>query len=150
MCVPKNLTDDHETVAWGIHPSILAHNTLTTTGRAFSCTPLLDGMNHGLIKRNSKTKKKLTWKHPYPLAKKFASPLSLREIAETVFWDHQGKLLVDFLDRGDMQRLSIIVVHLRDYSQSFVAKGLSSYPYASSFCSIPPELHICKRVRCCS
>ena len=60
----------------------------------------------------------MTSKHPSPLAKKFASPLSLSKIMETVFWDHQGKLLVHFLDRGDkMQRLIITVVPLRAYTK---------------------------------
>jgi hypothetical protein len=43
----------------------------------------------------------MTWKHPSPLTKQFASALSLREIMETVFWDDQVTLLVDFNDRSD-------------------------------------------------
>ena len=81
-------------------PPIFALNMLLPPGRAFFCTLLLDGINHRLIKRNSKTKSTHDLETS-PLAKKFPLTLFLREIMETVFWDHQGTLLVDFLDRGD-------------------------------------------------
>jgi histone-lysine N-methyltransferase SETMAR len=44
----------------------------------------------------------MTWKHPSsPPSKKFKTTQSAKKIMATVFWDHKGVRLVDFLTQGD-------------------------------------------------
>jgi hypothetical protein len=44
----------------------------------------------------------MTWKHALsPPSKKFKTTQSAKMIMATVFWDHKGVLLVDFLTQGD-------------------------------------------------
>jgi hypothetical protein len=82
-------------------------------------------MEHGLITRHLKKKPSVTWRHPLPPpAKKFKVTPSGRKITETVFWAHNGVLLVDFIDRRTQWLLCIIVEYLRGYAgRQFVTKG---------------------------
>jgi histone-lysine N-methyltransferase SETMAR len=44
----------------------------------------------------------MTWKHASsPPSKKFKTTPSAKKVMATVFWDHKGVLLVDFLTKGD-------------------------------------------------
>jgi hypothetical protein len=44
----------------------------------------------------------MTWKHASsPPSKKFKTTQSAKKIMATLFWDHKGVLLVDFLTQGD-------------------------------------------------
>jgi histone-lysine N-methyltransferase SETMAR len=48
-------------------------------------------------------KASMMWKQPSrPAAKKLKAMPSVRKIMATVFWNHKGVLLVDFLDHGDI------------------------------------------------
>jgi histone-lysine N-methyltransferase SETMAR len=50
----------------------------------------------------TKQEASMTWKHASsPPSKKFKTAPSAKKVMATVFWDHKGVLLVDFLTKGD-------------------------------------------------
>lgn len=70
---------------------------------------------------NQKTS--MMWQHPsYQTAKAFKEMPSVKKNTVTLFWEHRGTLLVNFLDHGTHQLLSIAVIHWRCQSRPSAAK----------------------------
>jgi hypothetical protein len=95
------------------------------------CSVLLREMKHGLMAQGS-----FALKHPpYPATKKVKAARSVRKVMAAVFWDDEGWLLVDFLDRGDSVTVERYCSTLESFGRPFIPDGIGRCAMPSSFCT---------------
>jgi hypothetical protein len=98
--VPKQLTEVHKSTRMGL--SLVQLTRYHEEGVQF-LQRIVTGDETLVHHVAPETKQAfITWKHASsPLSKKFKTTQSAKKIMATVFWDHNGVLLVDFLTQGD-------------------------------------------------
>jgi histone-lysine N-methyltransferase SETMAR len=114
--VPKMLTDNHKATRMGL--SLFHLMRYQEQGDQF-LQRLVTGDETWVYHFTPESKRaSMTWKHTSsPPPKKFKATLSTNKILATVFWDHDGVLLVDFLSKGETvnaTRYCETLVRLRD------------------------------------
>lgn len=98
--VPKQLTDLHKEMRMGISLTHLMRYNME--GDNF-LSRLITGDETWVHYATAENKRdSMTWKHiASPPVRKFKISPSAKKIMASVFWDHKGPLLVDFLERGN-------------------------------------------------
>ena len=109
-----------------VQGSLIWHITLSR--KSSSCSALCHWMKHGFIAQHLKPKKaSMMWKHPsHHTAKAFKEMPSVKNTV-TLFWDHRGTLLVNFLHHGNTLTVEYYCDTLKKSEQAICCKmsGLS-------------------------
>jgi hypothetical protein len=82
-----------------VQGSLIWHITLSRKSR--SCSTLLHRMKHGFIAQHLKPKKHPWCGNTHHIAKAFKEMPSVKKNTVTLFWEHRGTFLVNFLDHGN-------------------------------------------------